>query len=232
MKFEQTHESTDISRVPLATLAQQLRQPLLQISQYAQAGAENQEQIDVLASTTVRLLDSYILSSQSDQLALPIEPVYLGAVLQEVLHELTPIAKQYDCVLQLAASGTSKLVATNSVFARAAFLSLGHSFIESASALDDQQAHTVLFALRQYRGNQTAGVFSPGLPVNARTLNQARKLAGKAPQQNGALSGSGSGVIVADALLQRMSNQLYASKFQKIPGLAAAFMKNQQLQLV
>jgi len=231
MKIEHTFSATDTPQVPLATLAQHVRQSLLQIAQYAQSGAGNEPQIDAIARTTTKLLDCYILSSHSQQLELAVEPVSLGSVLQDVLHQLTPIAKQHDCTMQFVSAGASQLVATNRVLTHAAFLSLGHSFIEAVHT-DNSAQRTITFASRQYGGNQTAGVFSPDVTLNARALTQIRTLAGTATQQSGVVPGSSSGIIVADALLSRTSNQLYARKFQNIPGLAAAFIKNKQMQLV
>lgn len=231
MKHEHVCDAPEVAQIPLATLAHHVRQSLLQISQLAQAGADSTPDIDAIASTMTRVLDGYILSGQAGQLALEVEPVSLGAVLQDVLHELTPAAKQHECHLRFVSSGSNQLVAANRRLVHAAFLSLGHSFIE-AQTLDDPRQRIVALATRYQRGSQTAGVFSPSVKLSAAALAKTRRLAGIAAQQSSALAGSNSGIIVADALLGQNSHSLYASTFQKIPGLAAAFIKNKQMQLV
>lgn len=232
MRVEHTSHDNPTPDVPVKSLAYQLRQPLLQIAQYAQSGPGYEKEIDAIATTTTKLLDCYVLSNQPDQLELSMESVSLGSILQDVLHDLTPIARQHECDIRLQCSGASQLVATHKSYARAAFLSLGYSFIEGALTGEVDTRRTITFALRRSALGQTAGVFSNESTLQPRSLAQMRALAGKAAQQCSALSGSSSGIIVADTLFRRLNHRLYASRYHKSPGLAASFVKTQQLQLV
>ncbi|CAN5615681.1 hypothetical protein BH23PAT2_BH23PAT2_01860 [soil metagenome] len=216
----------------LRSLAYQLRQPLIQISQYAQAGQGSEAEIEAIAITATRLIDYYILGSQPpEQLQLTLEPISLGAILQESAHELTPIAKQYECAIEVRSSGPSQTVMADARLAKAALVSLGYSFIEGAASADDEHAR-VVFASRRRNDERFAGVFSSSSIVRSASLKQIRQLAGKAAQQCTALSGSSSGILVADALCRHMETSLFTTCFQKNPGLAMLFSPSHQLQFV
>lgn len=218
------------------SLAYQIRQSLLQISQYAQTDEPASCQgINAIATSSLKLIDCYLLGTQSDeQLQLHLEPVSLGAIAQDVLHQLAPIAKQYDCQLQLATSKHNQLVATDRRVAGAALLALGCSFVTEATqqAAGSAAKADIVFAIRGKKDSQMAGVFSQCTTIKARSLRQIRELAGRAPQQCSALSGSGTGIALADLLLSRIDKQLAITRFHRTPGVGMAFTHNQQLQFV
>lgn len=213
------------------SLALQLQQTLLQISQYAQIDVQNTVSIDVLARRALDMVDCYLASSiQSNQLALELETISLGSVMQDVLHHLTPTARQYGCQLQLKTSGSKQLVSADKKLSKAVFVALGHSFIEQAGMAGNNGE--VIFALRGNSQEQTAGVFTANTQVSARSLRQLRKLSGNAQKQCSAMAGTGTGIVLADRLLARMDKQLFTTRFQKASGMAVSFAKSQQLQLV
>ncbi len=213
------------------SLALQLQQALLQISQYAQGAQVDARAIEVTARRTLDLIDCYLLGSRGpDQLRLHLEPVSLGSIVQEALHQLTPTAEQYDCQLWLKSTGSPALIYTDKELAKMAFVGLGHSFIEEAAS--QSKARRVVFAVKSRLAGPTAGVFSPGIDVKARSLEQLRNLQGQASRQSGSFSSTATGVVLADALLKRIETQLFATSFHHIKGFAATFDKSTQLQLV
>lgn len=213
------------------SLALQLQQSLLQISQYAQIDGHNNVSIDVLARRALDMVDCYLAGSiQPNQLALEIETISLGSVAQDALHHLTPTARQYGCQLQLKTSGAKQLVSTDKKLSKAVFVALGHSFIEQAATAGNKGE--VVFALRGNSHAQTAGVFVQNAQVSARSLRQLRKLSGNAQKQCSAMAGTSTGIVLADRLLARMEKQLFTTRFQRASGMAVSFAKTEQLQLV
>lgn len=231
MSIEQKNAPTTQFVAHERSLALQLQQALLQISQYAQSTDVDARAIEVTARRTLDLIDCYLLGSRSpNQQKLHLEPVSLGSIVQDALHQLTPTAHQYDCQLWLQSAGNSGLVYTDKELAKMAFVSLGHSFIEEAAS--QTKSRRVVFALKARRSGPMAGVFAPGVAVKARSLNQLRNLQGQASRQSGSLSNTATGIVLADTLLKRMDSQLFATSFQRLKGLAVTFDKSTQLQLV
>ncbi len=213
------------------SLALQVQQALLQISQYAQIGTDSGEEIDIVARRTLDMVNCYLLGSQSEhQMQLQLESISLGSIAQDVLHHLTPTARQYGCKLQLKSAGSGHLIFADKQMTKAALVSLGHSLIEQAATSSDNGE--IVLALRGKTETQTAGIFSPNVSVKARSLNQLRLLTGMASKQCAPFAGTGTGIALADALLQKMDKQLFVSRFQRASGFAVSFDQSKQLQIV
>ena len=76
----------------LQALAEQLKSPLLQIAYHAEAAQPDAfTEIRTASDRALRLLDSYLLSINQQQLEL--EPVSVSSVLYDVAHALYPLAR-------------------------------------------------------------------------------------------------------------------------------------------
>lgn len=221
----------DDALVQQQSLAYHLKHALVQINNYNQAGAS--EQASSIAQHALTYIDGYLLSSQPDsQLQLMFEPVALGGLLQDVMHQLTPLAQQHNCRLQLQGHSRSKLASVDKRMVRAVFYSLGCELMTAAASESGKQPAEVIFALRDQPQTVQAGVYAANIKVSARSMHALRKLVGQAPRPCPTIPNSAGGIILADSLLQRMGSRLSASRFQRQPGLAAHFPQNQQLQIV
>ena len=231
MSFEQKNVPKTESTAYERSLALQLQQALLQISQYAQAGDGNNTVIETTARRTLDLIDCYLMGSSSpNQLRLQLEPVALGSIVQDAMHQLSSAARQYDCQLWLKSSGKTDLVYTDKAVAKMAFVGLGHSLIEEAANRDESRR--VVFAIKPHSNGPMAGVFSSGMAIRSRSLHQLKALRGQATRQSGDFSGTATGVVLADKLLDRIDRQLFATSFQRLKGFAVTFDKSTQLQIV
>lgn len=218
----------------LLALAEELKTPLLKIAYGAElaatlTGAGQASDIQHTAFSAIRLIDSYLLSSQASngQLELTLEPVALGAVMQDALHSVQPISKQYSCSLLLDVSHKQPLVMANRVAVEAALTNLLTVFIESG---------TSSVQLRSYRSRAgiSSGVFvNDGVKISHMMFQKARELYGWARQPMPDITaGSGAGVFVADALFHSMNTYLRPARQGTWHGLAASFIPNRQLNLV
>lgn len=221
---------TDDVPVSVQMLAGQVRQSLIQIQQIAALNSSDAT-IQSIAETTLHLVDCYSLVKPAGQLNLELEPVSMGSVIQDVLHQLAPFAREHDCAIRDSYSGASRLVLANRSLARAALLAMGHAFIEGASE-DDGAKRTILFGARTSKRGQTVGVYSKDTTITAKDLRSSQKIAGKALQQCSGLVGSGGGILLADTLLRQMNSRLDSSSYRRLPGVAALFQQNKQLQLI
>lgn len=226
----------------LRTLAEELKMPLMQIARAAElartSGDTRQiEQAEVLADMSLKLLDSYVLSTQTmiGQQTLHLEPVSLSATLYDTAQYLYKLAKLYDCEVDLSVSGRFGLVMAHPAGLQAAMLSLGYSFINAISGLDAGKKHTAeitLVAKRNARGIAT-GIQTTNQELGSVFLQQAKQLYGVARQPMAELThASGAGVLVANSLFDAMASELKVVKTRKSSGLVATLLPSQQLALL
>lgn len=213
----------------LKALADELKLPLLQIAR--QAELEGGATIEALANQALWLVDGYLLSQQLQQQAvLQLEPVPVSAVLQEVAHKLTPLARQYNCHLQLDIGGRFGPVMAHRQALQTALVSVGASLLTAASA---KSGADLLLATHRSHGGVVAGVFSQANGLSQTMYQRGRELAGRARQPLHQLTNQpATGVFVADALFEAMQTRLRVARHHQLTGLAATLLPSQQLALV
>lgn len=224
----------------LNALAEQIKLPLLQIARSAelakhQDNAETLNAIELTADSALRLVDSYLLSLRLDQTGSGIflEPVSIAAVLNNAAHDLSGVAKNYGCQLELHMSGRYEPVMANRAALEAALTSLGFVFIEAASAAGGTEKPLVKLAAHRGKQGIVAGTFAGNQLLTADMYRRARRLHGHVRQPlSGLSSTAGAGVFIADSLLSSMSAKLRIAHHQKLAGLAATFEPSHQLSLV
>lgn len=222
----------------LLALAEQLKLPLLHISQHvelARAGNElRPEHVEHVADMALQMIDSYILSRQLTlgQTRLNLEPVSVSSVLQEAAHRLSKISKEYGCDLELRISGRYGPVMAHRQGLESGIVALGYSFIEAQQSIGEEKPRLMLAAHKNSLGI-VAGVYGDHGNLTADMLRRACLLYGRAKQAVPSLShGAGASIFIADSLLGAMDSKLYVSRYNKLTGLAAALIPNPQLQLV
>lgn len=225
----------------LQALTEQIKLPLLQIAQRAELARLDGQPLDHLdsigltASGALKLLDNYLLSIRlgtalSD---LELEPVSLAAVLNETAHELSKVAKQHQCDLELHLSGKYEPVLANREGLAAALTSLGLVFIEAQSGGAHEHRPVVKLAAHRGKRGIVAGTFADTEGLSKAMYQRARGIYGQAHQPlTGLTAASGAGVFVAESILSSMSTHLQVARHQKLSGLAATFLPSRQLELV
>lgn len=213
-------------------LAEQLKIPLMQIAR----SAEGRTSIDVLtgvqttAELTLRLIDSYLLSSEIGQLSLHLQPVSVPLVLQEAAHQLTPHAKRYGCELVVEFGSKNELVMSNKDYLQSAFLALGFAFIESN--IQTKKSQIIMGTHNSLKG-VVAGVFGDNKDLDSTAYKKAGELYGSARQPlSNVLSGSGASIFIADTILQSIARPLQVARHHKMSGLATTLLPSQQLELI
>lgn len=221
----------------LKTLAEELKIPLLQIaraSELARLSGDMREveRTEVLADTVLRLLDSYVLSTQTmlGQQTLELEPVSLNAIMYDTAQYLYKVAKLYDCEIELSTSSRYGLVMANHQALQAALTSLGYSFINS---MNESGASRIILMTGRNKYGIAAGVQTTDQEVGNNVLKQAKALYGVARQPLPSLThASGAGFMVANSLFDAMATQLRVIKQRGNTGLAATLLPSQQLALL
>ncbi len=219
----------------LAALSDDLALPLLQIKSSIESGAPI-EQMSLSVENGLRLVEAYKLALRVNfgTESIELQPVAVGAVLQDVAHEMTPYAKKYATELQVDVSGRLTPVLTHQPSLRIAIQILSTSIIRAQAAQVKQSKYKLLLAA--HRGPEaviSTGVFSAIEGLSDKTLRSARSLSGRARQPIPALPpGAASGVLIADVLCSSLWQPLRAAAHGGLQGIATAIPVSKQLQFV
>jgi hypothetical protein len=229
----------------LIALSDDLTLPLLQIRsslELLNADTVTKESIkdqirlmSMSADTGLHLAEAYRLVLSSDKLVdLPLEPVAIGAILDEVAHQLSPYAKEYATEIHIDVQGRLNPVLAHQPSLAVALQCLSTSLIRAQVAqIKSKEYHIILGAHRSANNLVAAGVFSNVQGLSDRTLRAARGLAGTARQPLPALpAGAASGVLIADMLCSALWQPLRAVAHRNMPGLAVGVPASKQLQII
>ncbi|HET9850816.1 MAG TPA: hypothetical protein VFP35_04325 [Candidatus Saccharimonadales bacterium] len=229
----------------LTALSNDLTLPLLQIrsslellaqADYPKKMVANQARLMALsADNGLQLTEAYRMVLQVDKLhELPLEPIAIGAVLDEVAHQLYAYAKEYSTQLEVDVQTHLTPVLANRASLDAALNCLSTSLIRAQAAQAKQGSHRLILGAHRARGNEiAAGVFTNMQGLSDRTLRAARSLAGQARQPLPALpDGAVSGVLIADVLCAAMWKPLRSAAHRHMSGLVVGVPASKQLQFV
>ncbi|MBA3757618.1 HAMP domain-containing histidine kinase [Candidatus Saccharibacteria bacterium] len=232
-------------RALLAALSDDLALPLLQIKtslelvqheDFAKATLLRQAKTMALSTEAgLQLIEAYRLALHvNENVELSLEPVSVGAVLQDVAHELTPYAKQYDTDLEVDVQGKLSPVLAHQASLFAALQCLSASMIRAQAAQDRQKRYRMMLGAHKTPDNVIAtGVFSNIQGLSDRTLRAARHLIGKARQPlPNVPTGAAGGVLIADMLCSAMWQPLRHAAHKNMGGLATGVPVTKQLQLI
>lgn len=230
----------------LIALSEDLALPLLQIKSNLEVLEEDDfskktargtaEQMLLSVQNGLQLVEAYKLTLRINHTTddLPYEPVAIGALLQDVAHDLTPYAKKYATDLEVHVSGKLTPVLTHQPSLQTAMQILSASLIRAQTAQRQQKRYRLLLGAR--RGSESiisTGVYSSIEGLSDKTLRSARSLSGRARQPLPLLPpGAASGVLIADMLCSSMWQPLRAAAHNGMYGLVTAIPVSKQLQFV
>lgn len=224
----------------LRAVADEMRLPLVRIARSAELGAQRQDSsvlpgIQSTADMALRVIESYLLSIELGSRPYPeFEPVSIGAVLQDALTQLEPMAKTRGCQLDMHLGGRYEPVMARRSSLLAAYMNLGYAFIESTpEPANNGKSRRIILAARRTGQGLVTGVYEEGSGMQADAFRRAKALFGTARQVAPIFShGNGAALFVADTLLTQLNAPLRAAHYLRLPGLAATLTASRQLRLV
>jgi len=232
-------------RALLAALSDDLALPLLQVKTSLEINVNNNFDKNIVIDQSrsmslniesgLQLIEAYrlVLSSQ-DNIENSLETVSIGGVLNDVAHQLTPYAKQYNTDLEVDVQSKLTPVIAHPASLFAAIQCLSASMLRAQAAQSQQKRYQlVLGAHRRVDNIVTTGVFCSARGLSDLTLRAARQLVGKARQPLPEVpSGAAGGVLIADMLCSAMWRPLRAAAHRNMNGLATGVPFTKQLQIV
>ncbi len=219
----------------LDSLARELKRPLVLMSKQAELNQsapdkKHMELIRRTAEKALRLIDSYLLTAQSEygQQLLPVESFGIGSVIYNVAEEIRPMAKQanIDVVLNVK----DALVEANKEGVRAAIWCLSEMVLEHASSEPEKTA--IEINARKSTDSVRISVLSKTIKVKNSDIKKAqRNLGGTHMALSSASSESGVRLAVAGLLGESLGTSLKAVREDNKQGLGFDLSLSSQLQL-
>jgi hypothetical protein len=183
----------------------------------------------------LQLIEAYRLLLGSAEIdKLPLEPLAVGALLDDIAHKLTPYAKQYSTSLEVSVQHRLAPVVVHQASLNSALEVLSSSLIRAQAAQADQKSYRLILGAHKTADSAVAaGVFSNVHGLSDKTLRAARSLVGKARQPLPEVpAGAAAGVLVADMLCAALWQPLRAAAHDNLAGLATSIPASKQLQFV
>lgn len=242
-----SRENTQLQqqRALLIALSDDLALPLIQVKtslevleqkDFAQSEARTLSQSMALsAEAGLQMVEAFRLVLKADQLDnLPLEPLSIGAVLEDVAHNVGLYAKQYATTIEVDVTGRLSPVLAHQPSLIAALEVLSTSLVRAQAAQSQAKDYRLILGAHRTADNSiTAGVFTNIQGLSDRTLQAARALAGRARQPLVSVPpGAASGVLIADMLCSAMWQPLRSAAHRNMGGLATAIPVTKQLNFV
>jgi light-regulated signal transduction histidine kinase (bacteriophytochrome) len=225
----------------LKSVAEELRLPLVQISRLAELSrssysdsSDEMKTIESSADLALQLLESYILGVElgDKQKEIELSPITIGAVMNDVAHQVYRIANQNNCDIELLIK-TSKPIMGNYEAIKMAYLNIAHSIILANSSIGNTKRKSVIFAVYGRGPKNMAGVYGNDIQINKTSWEKSMSIFYKTRQKIPEFSSiNASGFFVASSILDSMSLSLNPSKYKGRKGLVAGFPLSQQLSLI
>ena len=243
--YSHQHEELARQRALLMTLSEDLTLPLLQIKSsvdllegrnFAKTAArQHADETALNVAAGLQQIEAYRLLLASDDLSkLPMEPLAIGALMDDIAHKLSAYAAQYDTKIEVSIQHRLALVLANQASLSSALEVLSSSLIRAQSAQSDQKSYRLVLGAHSAPDKAiAAGVFSNTHGLSDRTLRAARSLVGKARQPLPSVpAGAAAGVLVADMLCTALWQPLRAAAHDNLAGLATSLPSSKQLKFV
>lgn len=226
------HATSDDRRL-LYALAEELKLPLQHVKHQAElyeaTHAISLQPIVASAMHAMLLVDNYLMVQTLRQQQLQLEPVSISSVLYESAHALTPLARQYDCTIELALDGKFMPVMSHQAGLLAAFTSIGTAFITAVR----QPGQKVVLGAHKRDGVVVTGMYSATTGLGKQILRQGRALYGQAKQPLQSFTAHpAAGIFIADDIFTLLGAPLRSAQQNKQQGLAAALPLSHQLALL
>ncbi len=236
MDSDSANHATD-NNVLLRAIAHDLRLPLLQIKSKLELLDQSAQAADVkdltyLTSSGLRQVEAYLKSFMLQEEELPLVPVAIGAILEDVAQDVTPYARQYATKLEVR-HDYRKPVLAHIPTMKLAFTCLAESLVRMQASQVASDNYRLTLGAHRLSGHMATGIYGTIDGLSNQLLRSARRLAGRAPQPlPAAAEGISGGILIADSLLAALGLRLRSSQHFGHQGLAVNLQTTTQMSLL
>lgn len=234
----------DGSSAIIAAAAHELKTPLTVISHISQMLADEQlglsatertqyiRRLQLVSARTLRLVQHLTLSYRLEDnrqlaFAFELEPVNAREVCEQVLHELTPYAREYSQELQFKTSARAQLVVAN----RDIMYDVVVNLVDNAIRHNARGAAVLVNAVTN-TDHVRVNVHDNGAGISTRDVAALRKNLGREPQPlSGHAGTSGLGLYIASQLATAMGGNVGLGRARNGTTFFVDFLRSKQLGL-
>lgn len=234
----------DGSSAIIAAAAHELKTPLTLISHISQMlvdeqlGLSEQERakyarrLQLVSARTLRLVQHLTLSYRLDDnkqlaFAFKLEPVNTREVCEQVLHELTPYAREYEQELRFKTASRPQLVVAN----RDIMYDVVVNLVDNAIRHNVPGKPVQVSALT-HADHVRVSVHDSGNGISKHDLNKLRESLGREMQPlSGHAGSSGLGLYIANQLASAMGGAIGLGRATQGTTFFADFLRSKQLSL-
>lgn len=208
-----------------AALMRELKLSLYTMARTAELGSTGSlAALQTQAEQSMRLIDSYIMSAQSEygQQKLVLEPLAIGSVMHEAAQSLRISSR----TVEIQAKANQPVMTHREAL---------HGLLSSAGqAVADSTDSQLIFRSFITRGGDVGvGVFAEGVDMTSEDLCSSLQMSGRAHMPLARHSArSGVMLVIADSLARALGGSLEVKRMGRLRGLATVLPKSDQLALV
>lgn len=229
------------NHILLKSVAEELRLPLVQISRLSESKNDDKQTIignlkiiESSADLALQLLESYILGLDYNdgQKQIELSPITMGAVFNDVAHQVHKIANQNNCDIELEIKNTHPIMGNYEAI-KLAFINIANSILVSTDTNEIKERRSMTLSVFSKGPKNFAGIYTNNLNITRSSWERSLLMFEKSRQKMPNFSANNcSGFYVAHNILETMSSTLIPSKHNGMRGLAADFKLSHQMQLV
>lgn len=220
----------------LRSLIDDIKRPLVLITRQVELeqtrpNKENLISIQETAQRTLKLLDSYLLASQSEygQQVLPIKSFGLGSIIHSVAEEMRPLAKKSN--VEIVLDVNDALVSANPEGLKTVIWCLSDMALTQTVA--GQNKGTMQIAAKRFSNNIHVSVLSNSFKIKNSDIYKAKNRLGNSHMALSSISSdSGIRLAIASLLSESMGLKLKASRAKNSTGIGFNISLSRQLQLI
>jgi signal transduction histidine kinase len=226
MKRVQPTAFSDRSKDLLLLLGEELKQPLIAIAQLAELEGGGKTETNAYARQALQTIDNMLLYQRfsSGQLELQLEPVHVGAAMQEVVHKMQPLAQALGCHISIDIAHGLQPVDVDRRLFTSALLSLWQAFL----ATTPSDAQIVCRAKKSTKGVyvslQSASADLVDIHLRRPNFDSTQPLKG--------VAGASADLLTAQAMFLLLGTDVGKTRTKTTSGLGLTLLPSRQLQMV
>ncbi len=226
MKRVQPAAMSDRSKELLLLLGEELKQPLIAISQLAEIQGDNQGEVSAYARQALQTIDNMLLYQRfsSGQLAIQLEPVHVGATMQEVAQKMAPLAKAMGCHISIQVAHGLQPVDVDRRLLRSALISLWQAFLTNISTETEVVCRAKKTSKGVYLSLQSTDADLANIHLNRPNFDSTQPLQG--------VAGASADLLTAQAMFSLLRTDISKKCTKTTAGFGLTLLPSKQLQMV
>lgn len=214
------------SRDLLLLLGEELKQPLVAISQLAELASGEGVEMRAYAQQALRTIDNVLLYQKinSGQLALRLEPVHIGGTLHEVMHDMQPLLKTAGCRTEIHIQHGLQPVDVDRQLFKSALMSLWQAILSNTTQDSSVQCH-----VRKSASGIRLSVSTHDAGLQDISFSQINTVSS---QPITSIAGAATDLLTARGMFELLGARLSKSSVSRVPALGVTLQASRQLELV